>query len=57
MQTAEPVRVQVIFRPDQIAQIEELRRNLPDLPTRAETIRRLCQQALTQRGFAKEAQP
>jgi hypothetical protein len=53
MQSQELFRVQVIFPPEQAARIEALRRRLPDLPTRAETIRRLCEQALAD----EEARP
>jgi len=54
MQTADPIRVQVIFRPAQIAAIEELRRRLPDIPSRAETIRRLCDEALARQQHQAE---
>jgi hypothetical protein len=43
---AEQVRVQVIFAPILLSMIEDHRRELPDIPSRAETIRRLCEQAL-----------
>jgi len=57
MQTAEDVRVQVIFKPRQIAQIEQLRRRSPDLPSRAEMVRRLCDQAFAQQQPEGEARP
>jgi len=48
MQTVEQVRVQVVFKPTLIAMIERYRREMADLPSRAETVRRLCENALAQ---------
>ncbi len=41
-----PTRVAVHFTPEFMAVLDEHRRSLPDLPNRAETVRRLVEQAL-----------
>jgi hypothetical protein len=41
-----PTRVAVHFSPEFMAVLDEHRRSLPDLPNRAETVRRLVEKAL-----------
>jgi metal-responsive CopG/Arc/MetJ family transcriptional regulator len=48
MYDVNPIRVSVHMEPALLAMIEDHRRELHDIPSRAETIRRLCEQALAQ---------
>lgn len=48
-----PTRVAVHFTPEFMAILDEHRRSLPDLPNRAETVRRLVEQALALTGSTK----
>jgi hypothetical protein len=41
---------QMRLRPAFLKQIDELRRSQPDIPARAEAIRRLCGRALAEKG-------
>jgi hypothetical protein len=45
-----PTRVAVLFTPEFMTVLDEHRRSLPDLPNRAETVRRLVEQALALNG-------
>ena len=45
------VRVDLMMMPSELRTIDEWRRHQPDLPTRAEAIRRLIQLGLTAKGL------
>jgi hypothetical protein len=47
--TTSPI-FQLRIRPEFIRQIDEYRRQEPDIPPRAEAIRRLCRRALAEKG-------
>ncbi len=49
-----PTRVAVHFTPEFMAVLDEHRRSLPDLPNRAETVRRLVEQALATQPTTKK---
>jgi hypothetical protein len=51
-----PTRVAVHFTPEFMAVLDEHRRALPDLPNRAETVRRLVEQALASSGNSTKPQ-
>ncbi len=56
MQAAEQTRVQVIFTPALLAAIDAHRKyEHDDLPSRAEAIRRLCEQALAMKPRGRKA--
>jgi metal-responsive CopG/Arc/MetJ family transcriptional regulator len=46
----EAVRISVRFEPALLAVLDDHRRQLEDIPSRAEAIRKLCEQALAANG-------
>jgi metal-responsive CopG/Arc/MetJ family transcriptional regulator len=44
----EPVRISVRFQPDFVAVLDDHRRQLPQIPSRAQAIRQILEQALAQ---------
>jgi metal-responsive CopG/Arc/MetJ family transcriptional regulator len=57
MSHVEPIRVSVRFAPAFLALLDDHRRQLEDIPDRAETIRRLVQQALANSNRKREKVP
>jgi metal-responsive CopG/Arc/MetJ family transcriptional regulator len=46
MSHVEPTRISVRFAPAFLAELDDYRRQLEDIPDRAQAIRQLCEQAL-----------